>query len=351
MSCFLNSLQEEERLSTEEKGRQLLQDESVELEDGQSVAILRTHEEIERDCENIQCLGQGVCGLVTLVRYRGMLAVKKSPNEDSVFPDYFFIGEGSVLHQLKGASGAPRLLGLAIDSPVIIMTFCEGKILQVAKPGASVLDRESWWLKVFLSITKNVMEIHALGCIHNDLHGINILLSTKGDKDSPVTHLLDFGLAQMEDWGHYDEEAQVTKVTPELDTRSLGCMFRGIALNNIKATGQDEAWEGGLKELVNVMSNINLNKIPPLSYVHQELSRLLRLSMERHQRALRMVRKKPLNTTHQPTTSTNPSLTPICTERGVRVVRHLPFPLVPPRPLCLSKMSCDNGKDYKSKFK
>ncbi|KAK4301727.1 hypothetical protein Pmani_026148 [Petrolisthes manimaculis] len=224
----------------------------------------------------------------------------------------------------------------------------DGKLLQISKPGDDIVDKDSWWLKVFLSVTKNVMDIHALGCTHNDLHGINIILSTKEDKDSPVTYLLDFGLAVMEDWGHTDEEEQLKRNAPELDIRSLGYLLKGLILYHIKTStsSHKELWEGGLHELVNAMYNIDLTKVPPLSYVYQELSRLLRLSMERQQLSL-----QPLNITHQPTTSTSPSLIPIYTEKGMRVARYLSFPLTPPRPLTCSKMSGDDVKHYKYKSK
>ncbi|KAK4291530.1 hypothetical protein Pmani_035640 [Petrolisthes manimaculis] len=62
--------------------------------------------------------------------------------------------------QTAGKGGAPRLLGVALDKPFLIMTFCEGTVLDKARPdprlGGGDLGASSscgWWLRVFVELT------------------------------------------------------------------------------------------------------------------------------------------------------------------------------------------------------
>ncbi|KAK3873568.1 hypothetical protein Pcinc_021427 [Petrolisthes cinctipes] len=264
--------------------QQLLQNVCVEVRGGKSVPILRPRSEIEEDCKEIKPLGRGYFGVVTLVRYKGMIAVKKTPCTNNGEPEDFFIDEGVILYRLKGAGGAPRLLGLAVDSPVIIMSYCEGNTLHRARPGPNVTDRASWWLKVFISLIKNIMEIHALGCIHNDIHSYNVLLSTKGGYNSPTTHLIDFGVSMMVDQepqGNESAEDLLYKVaSPSADIIHIACIFDIIAkpLDGMDTSSLVDVWNEGLKELVHAMKNTNKMERPPLTFVYQELNRLLKFT-------------------------------------------------------------------------
>ncbi|KAK4310899.1 hypothetical protein Pmani_017579 [Petrolisthes manimaculis] len=108
--------------------------------------------------------------------------------------------------------------------------------------------------------------------IQEDTYEIKCL--GRGTENSPITYLIDFEMAKklVDEGDPMNKETLDTTTLPIEDINGLG--------NIIKATVHDEAvltevWMEGLGELVNAMRNIDLIKIPALSQVHQELTRLL----------------------------------------------------------------------------
>lgn len=264
-------MKDQPKIPTEEAAKLLIQDACVKLTRDESLPILRSRKEIEDDCEKIQYLGKGIFATLVLVRYHGMLAVKKIPHDHVQSTTNDTVNEGMILYQLKGAGSAPRLLGLSLDSPAIIMSYRVGCSLFSFIPGPRVINRTSWWLKALLSVVRNVMEIHELGCIHNDLHQHNILLSVIEEENTPVTRLIDFGASEMMDQELLDGELAFGL----RDIRALGFLFEKVAKRRMNTAGQDEVWKEGLQTLVEAMKNENDRKVPHLSQVYKKLRHLL----------------------------------------------------------------------------
>lgn len=315
---------EDEDVNPQEEARELLHNVNVKLGE-ENVPILRPRTQIDEDCVEIKHLGQGLFGTVTLVHYRGQLAVKKVPCEDNTHPWEFFIDEGMILYRLDGAGGAPKLMGLAIDDPAIILSYCEGKVMYNTEVSFSITDKVSWWLKAFISLTKNVMEIHELGCIHNDLHAFNVLISHSREENSPVTRLIDFGLSQMETPDtEFVDDGSGNIARPESDINGLGAIIKTKAIYEMERAGLMDVWNEGLRELTTKMTDRDHSNVPPLSEVYQELNRLL---------VFNNVRRELQENARQILRPQQPRLNPIQAGRGVRVVRRPPFRLVPARPL------------------
>jgi len=103
-----------------------------------------------------------------------------------------FVYEAEVLYDLNGAGGAPRLLAVGSDKPIIIMEFCEGVTLKSFLQTDDAKDKNKVYA-LFVDVCRNLSEVHDKGYSHDDVHPGNILVC--GDKDSFYTRIIDFGLA------------------------------------------------------------------------------------------------------------------------------------------------------------
>ncbi|KAK4315589.1 hypothetical protein Pmani_013200 [Petrolisthes manimaculis] len=175
-------------VSPDDAAQQLLQNVSVDVRGGRRVPILRPRSEIEEDCKEIKPLGRGYFGLVTLVRYCGMIAVKKTP------------------------------------------------------------------------------------CPTN------------------ATHLIDFGVSMMVDQkpqGNESAEDLLYKVaSPAVDISYLASIFYLIAnpLDGRDCNSLADVWNEGLKELVCAMKNTHKMEKPSITFVYQELNRLLKFTTNQRMR-------------------------------------------------------------------
>ncbi|KAK3882299.1 hypothetical protein Pcinc_013293 [Petrolisthes cinctipes] len=238
-----------------------------------------------------------------------------------------FIEEGLILYHLQSAGGAPRLLGLSLETPLILMSVCQGSQLDDIKPDLSLIDTSSWWLAIFTSVVNNIMELHSAGCIHNDIKSDNVIVNT-----SNKTSIIDYGIARMgnrptmpfiadnlptvEEVDEYQDKYQ--RYAPELyfkgissaasDVYGVGKMFQDI-ICDYKDTGLDTLWEEGLGNLVESMTCSKASQRLSLTQVYRELSRLcqrqpLQLSGPQRQRrdtgTVLFVQHSPQSeTTHQ----------------------------------------------------
>ncbi|KAK3890593.1 hypothetical protein Pcinc_005473 [Petrolisthes cinctipes] len=201
-----------------------------------------------------------------------------------------FIEEGLILYHLQGVGGAPRLLGLSLKTPLILMSVCQGSQLDDIKPDLSLIDTSSWWLAIFTSVVNNVMELHSAGCIHNDIKSDNVIVNT-----SNKTSIIDYGIARMgnrptmpfiadnlptvEEVDEYQDKYQ--RYAPELyfkgissaasDVYGVGKMFQDIFCEH-KDTGLDTLWQEGLGNLVESMTCSKASQRLSLTQVSQELS-------------------------------------------------------------------------------
>ncbi|KAK3895419.1 hypothetical protein Pcinc_000871 [Petrolisthes cinctipes] len=201
-----------------------------------------------------------------------------------------FIEEGLTLYHLQGVGGAPRLLGLSLETPLILMSVCQGSQLDDIKPDLSLIDTSSWWLAIFTSVVNNVMELHSAGCIHNDIKSDNVIVNT-----SNKTSIIDYGIARMgnrptmsfiadnlptvEEVDEYQDKYQ--RYAPELyfkgissaasDVYGVGKMFQDIFCEH-KDTGLDTLWQEGLGNLVESMTCSKASQRLSLTQVYQELN-------------------------------------------------------------------------------
>ncbi|KAK3876636.1 hypothetical protein Pcinc_018609 [Petrolisthes cinctipes] len=201
-----------------------------------------------------------------------------------------FIEEGLILYHLQGVGGAPRLLGLSLKTPLILMSVCQGSQLDDIKPDLSLIDTSSWWLTLFTSVVNNVMELHSAGCIHNDIKSDNVIVNA-----SNKTSIIDYGIARMgnrpimsfiadnlptvEEVDEYQDKYQ--HYAPELyfkgissaasDVYGVGKMFQDIFCEH-KDTGLDTLWQEGLGNLVESMTCSKASQRLSLTQVYQELS-------------------------------------------------------------------------------
>ncbi|XP_045606461.2 probable serine/threonine-protein kinase DDB_G0278665 [Procambarus clarkii] len=131
-------------------------------------------------------LGSGTYGEVTLVEWLGEPAALKVSRSSS-FSEYF-TKEAKVLSLLKGAGGAPLLLGVTINPPALLTTYKGSQTLENV-----LLNSEYNLLDVGLQVGRKLLEIHQAGIVHNDIKCDNVMV--QGPPHDPVISLIDFGVA------------------------------------------------------------------------------------------------------------------------------------------------------------
>lgn len=168
----------------------------------------------------VKCLGEGMFGRTSLVEYDGRLSCcKMSDNMDNL---QVYINEAGMYERVNGKGGCPRLYACAEDSPLIVMEYCRGETLAQLECTCTMPLRK--WLKVYLSIVRNVKELHSLNLIHSDLHSENILIDICQNGDIQ-TSLIDLGLCR-ENGGFlkldFEKADGGTFVSPKYDIGYLG---------------------------------------------------------------------------------------------------------------------------------
>ncbi|XP_069191696.1 serine/threonine-protein kinase A-Raf-like [Procambarus clarkii] len=119
----------------------------------------------------IKTLGSGGYGTVTLVNWHGEQAALKVAN--CADPANSFKREAQVLSALKGAGGAPLLLGVSHDSPALLTTYKGDTNLDNV-----ICDPRYDVVQIGFKIGLKLLHIH-----------------TKGSHDHPKISLIDFGLS------------------------------------------------------------------------------------------------------------------------------------------------------------
>ncbi|XP_045586986.2 probable serine/threonine-protein kinase DDB_G0278665 [Procambarus clarkii] len=155
-------------------------------------------------------LGSGTYGVVVLVEWRGELAALKV-SKSSLFSKSFS-REANILTVLKGAGGAPLLLGVAVNPFALLITYKGSRTLQnlFNNPEYNLID-------LGLQVGKKLQEVHEAGIVHNDIKGSNIIV--RGPPHNPEISIIDFGMACTTD------ESVLLFVEPNVTTKHPPEMF------------------------------------------------------------------------------------------------------------------------------
>ncbi|KAK3879682.1 hypothetical protein Pcinc_015763 [Petrolisthes cinctipes] len=264
--------------------------------DPDPVNIFRRALDILDDTKRIKHLGRGAYGVANLTQYRGTLAVTKvAVNPDSSTMK-LFLKEAMIMFHLKGAGGAPRLLAMASDYPLMVMSLRKGCHFDDLKPNPIVSNLTKWWMSVYISLAQSLSEIHATKCLHRDLKENNVLMyHTNKEGDSLKAHIIDFGLATMKFQDVPTKSLDLPPlekciyrgnewISPELhfnkissyaaDVFSLGKMIRRSINREKERADLSKVCDAGLDQLVKAMTTVEPSQRPSLTYVCEELKRL-----------------------------------------------------------------------------
>ena len=188
-----------------------------------------------------QVVGRGASCEVSLVEVEGELCCLKVAKEQRFMA--MFRKEFEILMDLQGAAGAPLPLGTSFGFPALLTTFCGEKTF-CHLPLVAATDEDKFC--AFLSLVRNVQQLHACGYTHNDIKENNIVVRREADAHLQVS-LIDYGLATRVGTPspqHVGKEAQRPWLAPELhhgtaykppgDVYSLGYVLQNI-LNQCEA--------------------------------------------------------------------------------------------------------------------
>lgn len=131
-------------------------------------------------------LGSGAFGTVTLVNWHGEPAALKVANGPKALNS--FEREVQVLSELKGAGGAPLLLGVSYD-PLALLTTYKGS----TNLDKIMCDPRYDLIKIGFEIGIKLLQVHNKGYVHNDIKSDNIMI--QGSPHEPKISVIDFGLA------------------------------------------------------------------------------------------------------------------------------------------------------------
>lgn len=136
-------------------------------------------------------VGRGATAVVNIVRWRGRIAVLKRMKATS---GKEFFNEISILKLLCGAGGAPELIGLSYEPPMILMSYRGSRTLLDIFHEMFLPD--SLILLLGLEVARSLQEVHSVGVIHNDLKNDNVMVvMPDSHTQCPQVSLIDFGLA------------------------------------------------------------------------------------------------------------------------------------------------------------
>lgn len=148
-------------------------------------------EDIEgRITKVVKYLGEGMFGTVSLVEYDGKLACCKSTGDRELLG--MFLSEAHYYKIVNGAGGCPRLYACAKDAPFLIMEYCRGTTLYELENSSISLTS---WLKIYLSVARNLNQLHCIDLVHCDVHAENIMVETC-QNGFYHTRLIDLGLCR-----------------------------------------------------------------------------------------------------------------------------------------------------------
>lgn len=122
-----------------------------------------------------------------MVDYGGEVLVRKR------FRQLTDLNEAYALAMLQGAGGSPILKWVMRKPLTILMTHCGGVTLD---DFFGSCPRSKQLLQLLLELSVKVGEIHAMGLVHLDLKGDNVIVEEKGVDDVEV-HIIDLGLAAL----------------------------------------------------------------------------------------------------------------------------------------------------------
>ncbi len=103
-----------------------------------------------------------------------------------------FLYEADILHQLKGAGGAPLLYLVGTDSPLILMQFCPFPSLSDILFGREPLS-QCEALSIFEATARALQQVHEAGFVHCDIKPDNLLVDTS--TGSTKVSVIDFGIS------------------------------------------------------------------------------------------------------------------------------------------------------------
>ncbi|KAK8398144.1 hypothetical protein O3P69_003817 [Scylla paramamosain] len=138
-----------------------------------------------------QVLGSGATAVVTLLRWQEHKAVLKKMKTGTA---RIFHNELSFLKQLCGAGGAPELIGVSYEPPLMVLSYRGCRTLLDALQDLSLTDSLILWLG--LEVARCLRQVHALGVVHNDVKNNNVtLLIPQHETQPPQVSIIDYGLA------------------------------------------------------------------------------------------------------------------------------------------------------------
>ena len=189
---------------------------------------------LAQDCREF--LGEGVSARVFAARWKGQEVVIKVSKTRHWLP---LQREADFLIRLRGLAGAPKLLGVCLLPPILIMSRAPGRPLwQVLEAGDT---SDQFKVRCARELSQKVYQMHQVFIIHNDLKSDNIIVNKVGE--NPEVSIIDFGLAtfQGQSLGLLPDPVTERKsfhVAPELwrgavstsatDRYSLGFVFEDI---------------------------------------------------------------------------------------------------------------------------
>ncbi|XP_042240686.1 dual specificity protein kinase shkD-like [Homarus americanus] len=190
--------------------------------------------------------------------------------------------ETKFLHLLDGAGGAPKLLAYSLALPAIITTYTGDQTLRHLLHKSRRVLSDTLLLEIAIKIGQNLMEIHELNIVHNDLHCDNILVTLPTAKQDLKVSIIDFGLGKMTG-GNLDVRPGTGKnqywMCPQVrvghpSTTKSDVYSYGIILNQILDELQSEISQE-LADLVQATCLYNSCDRPPVCALLQELQRTL----------------------------------------------------------------------------
>lgn len=103
--------------------------------------------------------------------------------------------EARALQRLAGVAGVPKLYGLTRSPPeALVMSLCSGDLLGNIMAHGDVRT----FVTAILHTCTTVMNMHAKGVFHNDLHDENILVERTASGEVQSVSILDFGLSEID---------------------------------------------------------------------------------------------------------------------------------------------------------
>ncbi|XP_071810387.1 uncharacterized protein [Asterias amurensis] len=219
-------------------------------------------------------LGQGANGQVILMQRRSdnsLVAIKHLTHTGNQYAaNEEFTRETQAMSAVSSSTAFPKLLGV-VNRNSFAMEFIgtldqktSWSVLEAFSPPRLLKSQD--WLKVCIDITKGLMDMHAAGWTHNDLHNANVMVlrDTPDQSGTWEGKIIDLGCASRindpppvrylsaEDQKHCFKycgqlapeiiEGRST-FSPLSDVFSLGVLFRDIArtsrhLSHLKSLGK-----------------------------------------------------------------------------------------------------------------